>query len=230
MGVNIGEVVNAINQKTSAFKGMQVPVTVTIDDETKEFTIEVGTPPASSLILKEAHIAKGAANPLADKIADLRIENIIKIAKMKEDNLLGATLKEKVKEIIGTCNSMGIMVEGVAGVDAIKDVNSGKFDKQIKEEKTEISASEQAEMDVERKKLEEEMAERREEFEATAKDIIAKMQGKERGAIKTRLIEEGIPTPIIEELLPVEVAAPADGAPAEGAAEGEAPAEEKKEE
>lgn len=221
LGVNIGQIVADINKKTAEFKGMQVPVKVSVDSETKKYEITVGTPPASALILKESHAQKGAANPLADKIADLRIENIIKIAKMKEDALLGKTLKEKAKEIIGTCNSMGVMVEGVPAVEAIKLVNQGKFDKEIKAEKTELSAAEQKEMEEERQKLAEEMEERREEFEEKAKEIIAKMQGKERGEIKKALVEAVIPNEIIEELLPHEEGAAAGkekGKPAPAAA------------
>src|SRR3989338_4925455 len=109
VGVNIGKVVADINKKTESFKGMQVPVKVTVDTSTKEYEITIGTPPASALIKKEAGIEKGSGNPLQDKVADVKIEQIIKVAKMKSDNLLGKTLKEKVKEIIGTCNSMGVM-------------------------------------------------------------------------------------------------------------------------
>jgi len=209
LGINIGQVVADINKKTEAFKGMQVPVTVDVAED-KSYTISVGTPPSSSLILKEAGIEKGAANPLQDKVADLKIENIIKIAKMKEDALLGITLKEKVKEVIGTCNSMGVMVEEVAGVDAIKLVNEGKFDKEIKEEKTELTAEELKELEEEKKRLAKEMEERREEFIKTAKEIIAGMAGQPRGTIKGKLTIEKIPVAIIDELLPVE------GVPAEG--------------
>jgi len=153
LGVNIGEIVENINKKTSAFKGMQVPVKVIVNTDTKEYEIEIGTPPASSLIKKEAGVEKGAANPKIDKVADLKIEQIIKIAKMKETSLLGKTLKEKVKEIIGTCNSMGILVEGVPAFEAIVLVNEGKFDKEIKEEKTELSAEELKELEEGKKKL-----------------------------------------------------------------------------
>ena len=41
LGVNIGEVVGTINEKTKAFAGMKVPVKVTVDSDTKEFDIEV---------------------------------------------------------------------------------------------------------------------------------------------------------------------------------------------
>jgi len=184
LGVNIGQVVADINKKTSAFNGMQVPVKVIVDTDTKEFEISIGTPPASALILKEAGIEKGSANPKTDKVADILIEHIIKIAKMKEDSLLGTSLKEKVKEIIGTCNSMGILVEGKPAVEAIKEVNEGKYDKEIKEEKTELTAEEKAKLEEEKKKLTAEIEKRRAEFEKTAKGIIAEMAGKERGEIK----------------------------------------------
>src|SRR3989344_1605932 len=206
MGVNIGQVISAINQKTAGFKGMQVPVKVIIDKSDKTFKIEVGTPPASALIKKEANIEKGSGNPLTDKVADLRIENIIKVAKMKEDNLMGKTMKDRVKEVIGTCNSMGVMVEGVPAKDAINLVNEGKFDKEIAAEKTELSAEELKIMEEERKKLEEEIKHRRQEFENNAKKIIAEMAGKERSAIKAKLIAAKIPDSIIKELLPAEAA------------------------
>lgn len=209
MGVNIGEVVKAINDKTSGFQGMQVPVTVTVDTETKEFDIKVGTPPASALIKKEAHIDKGSGNPLADRVADLLIEQIIKIAKMKEDALLGKNLKEKVKEVIGTCNSMGVMVEGQPAYKAIHAVNDGKFDEKIKAEKTELSAEEMKKLEEERKKLQADIEKRRAQYEKTAKEIINKMAGKDKGDVKAKLREAKIPQEIIDELMPTEGAAPA---------------------
>ena len=225
LGVNIGQVVAEINKKTAVFNGMQVPVKVIVDMDTKSFEIEIGTPPASSLILKEAGIEKGSGNPKTDKVADILIEHVIKISKMKEDNLLGKGLKEKVKEIIGTCNSMGILVEGKPAVETIKDVNEGKFDKEIKEEKTELTTEEKAKLEEEKKKLAEEMEERRAEFEKTAKEIIESMAGKERGEIKAKLSEADIPDAIIKELLPVEGEAAAAGAEGAKPAEGAAPAE-----
>ncbi len=227
LGVNIGMVIAEINRKTSAFNGMQVPVKIRVNSETKAFEIEIGTPPASSLILKEAGIEKGSGNPLQDKVADIRIEQIIKISKMKSDNLMGKTLKEKIKEIIGTCNSMGILVEGKQASLVIKDINSGAFAKEIAEEKTELSSEELKELETERKKLAEEMEKRKATYLATAKTIIDAMPGKARGEIKAKLVEAGVPTNIINELLPVTGAATAPGAAAPAAA-GEKKAEEKK--
>ncbi|KHO46636.1 MAG: large subunit ribosomal protein L11 [archaeon GW2011_AR3] len=223
LGVNIGKVVADINKKTESFKGMQVPVKITVDTSTKEYEISIGTPPASALVKKEANIEKGSGNPLLDLIADIKIEQIIKIAKMKEDSLLGKTMKEKVKEIIGTCGSMGVMVEGVTAKAAIKLVDEGKFDEEIKLQKTELSAAELKELEEEKKKLAEEILKRREEFVKKAKEIIAANEGKERGFIKGKLGEAKIPQAIIDELLPAEAAGGAAAAPG---APGAAPAKE----
>ena len=225
MGVNIGQVVAEINKKTASFAGMQVPVKVFIDKSTKEFNIEIGTPPASALLKKEAGIEKGSGSPKKDKVADIYIEQIIKVAKMKEDALLGKTLKDRVKEIIGTCNSMGIMIEGKAAVDAISDVNSGIFDEEIRLEKIELTAEEKAKLEEKKKKLAEEIEKRRAEHEKVAKEIIASMSGAEKGAIKAKLTAAGVPDDMIKALMPAETAAAGDAG--KQAAEGKA--EEKKE-
>jgi large subunit ribosomal protein L11 len=224
MGVNIGQVVAKINEKTKAFAGMKVPVKVIIEKSNKSFEIEVGTPPTSQLLKKEAGIEKGSANPLQDKVADVLIEQIIKIAKMKESSLLGKNLKQKVKEIIGTCNSMGILVEGKSAREAIAEVNAGKYDAEIKSEKTELTSEEKAKLEEEKKKLAADAEKRRAELEAKAKEIISSMAGRERGAIKAKLKEANIPDSMIKELLPIEGAPGAEAAPVEK----EAPKEEKK--
>jgi large subunit ribosomal protein L11 len=206
--VNIAEVISAINKKTAAFKGMQVPIKVIVDKDTKAVEIEVGTPPTSALIKKEAGIEKGAGNPLTDKVADLRIEQIIKIAKMKEDNLLGVGMKKKIKEVIGTCNSMGVLVEGVPAVEAIQSVEDGVFDEEIKLEKTELTAQELKELEEEKNRLAAESAKRRADEEAKGKQIMEELKGKPTGEIKRKMVEAGISREIMDKLIATIVAAP----------------------
>lgn len=208
LGVNIGQVVADINKKTESFKGMQVPVKVTVDSETKAYDITVGTPPASALIKKEAGIAKGASNPLLEKVADLSIEQIIKISKMKEDNLLGANLKQKVKEIIGTCQAMGVLVEGMPAHDAVDAVNQGRFDEEIRTEKTEMTDEEKKQLEEERKKLQEDLKAKHDEYLAKANQILSSLEGKTGSEKRKKLEEAEIPAPIINELVPAEKEAP----------------------
>ena len=128
MGVNIMQIINTINDKTKSFEGMKVPVKVIIDPKTKDFEIEVGTPPAASLILNEIGAEKGSGAPSTHKIGDLTIDQAIKVAKMKYDNLLGKELKQKTKEIIGTCVTMGITVEGKKPQETQKAIDEGEYD------------------------------------------------------------------------------------------------------
>lgn len=125
-GINIGEVVAKINEKTASFDGMQVPVTISISG--KDFEITVGLPPTSALIKKEVNAAKGAANPKTDVVGNLTIEQIKKIASQKMDALNSKDEKAAVCEVIGVCNSMGVQVEGKRAKDTIADIHEGKFD------------------------------------------------------------------------------------------------------
>ena len=201
-GVNIGQVVAEINKKTADLKGMQVPVKVTVDDETKEFEISIGTPPAAALIKKEAGVDKGAGNPLTDKVADLKIEQIIKVAKMKEDALLGSDLKAKCREIVGTCQSMGILVEGMEAQGALKAIAEGQFDEKISSGKTELTVEELKELEEEKKKLQEELEKKRAEFEVRAKNILEKSKDSKKA--RKMMEEAGIPQVIINEIAPAE--------------------------
>ena len=67
--INIGQVVAEINKKTAAFAGMKVPIKIIVDTETKEFEVEVGSPPVSELIKKELGLEKGSGTPNKNKIA-----------------------------------------------------------------------------------------------------------------------------------------------------------------
>lgn len=204
LGVNIGQVVAEINKKTADFKKMQVPVTVSVDSETKEFSISVGTPPASALLKKEAGIDKASGKAKEEFVADLRIENVIKVAKMKEDGLMGATFKANVKEILGTCLSMGIKVENVTAKEALKMVDEGKFDKEIEAKKTEVTDEELKAMEKERTRMQEELKEKRAQFEATAKKVLEELKGKSPKEVKAKMKEAGLPDQIINEFAPKE--------------------------
>ncbi len=133
IGINIGEVVAAINEKTKDFVGMQVPVKVIIDSSTKKFRIEVGSPPTSALIKKELGIEKGSGKQKLAKAGDLPIQAAVKVARMKRDNMLAADLKAATKEVIGTCISLGIVVEGKDPRDACKDIDEGAHDALFKD-------------------------------------------------------------------------------------------------
>jgi large subunit ribosomal protein L11 len=130
LGVNIGQVVAKINEATKDFAGMKVPVAVHVDPKTKTFTIDVGSPPTAEIIKKEAGIEKGAGNREAPA-GNLSIEKAAAIAKSKR-NSLGKDVKQTLKEVLGSCVSMGITVNGKNAREAIKEVDQGKHDSLLK--------------------------------------------------------------------------------------------------
>lgn len=127
LGVNIGQVIRKINEKTADFEGMKVPVKVKVDPTTKTFEIEVGTPPVSALVFKELGVERGSSNPRTDKIGNLTIKQVKKIAVMKSGRLLGSDMKAMVKEILGTCVSLGVTVEGKEPREVIKAIDRGEI-------------------------------------------------------------------------------------------------------
>ncbi len=131
LGVNIMEVINAINDKTKDFEGMKVPVTVLVDPDTKKWNIEIGIPSASALILKEAGIQKGSGTSGTDWVADIGIDSILKVAKTKSDASYASSIKSVAKSVIGTCVSLGIKIEGKTPKEITAEINDGKWDEKF---------------------------------------------------------------------------------------------------
>lgn len=133
LGVNIGQVVSAINEKTKEFEGMKVPIKVIVDPATKKFDIEVGSPPTSALIIKELGIEKGSGD-VKIPVGNLSMDGAVKIAKMKKSNMLAYTLKAAVREVLGVCGSMGVSVEGKPAKEVQKEIGTGVYDEKLKGE------------------------------------------------------------------------------------------------
>jgi len=131
---DVGEVVSAINDKTADFTGMEVPVDVIVDEDTGDFEIEVGKPPAAQLIFDELGIDKGSGEPNKNVVADMSFEEACKVARMKASDLLAMDLRGAVKEIIGTADSSGITVDGKDPVEIQQDIEDGKYDDRLEAE------------------------------------------------------------------------------------------------
>ena len=126
------QIVNRINELTSGYSGMKVPVRVIVDLETKAFEVEIGTPTTSALIVKELGIEKGSGNPKAEKAGNLTVEQVVKIAKMKLPGSYALSDNSAAKEVLGSCISMGITVDGRDPREIQKEISEGKWDKLFK--------------------------------------------------------------------------------------------------
>lgn len=126
-GVNSGQVIAKINEVTTEFNGMKVPVAIEIDTETKEFVIEVGSPATSEMIKKELGIAKGRTEK-GQIAGDITIEQAIKVATLKKGGSLAIGIKNLTNEVLGACVSMGVTCKGKHPKEVSREINEGKHD------------------------------------------------------------------------------------------------------
>ncbi len=131
-GVNMGKVVAKLNEVTKSYSGMKVPVKIVIDDK-KDFTVEVGTPPVSQLVIMKAKIEKGSGRPKDTQVGDLSMGQVLEIVEMKGNDLLGGSRKARAREVVGTCVSMGVTIEGRNARDVTKAIGAGEYDAVLKE-------------------------------------------------------------------------------------------------
>jgi hypothetical protein len=73
------------------------------------------------------------------QVANASIEQIISVAKTKMQNLLCKDLKSAVKVVAGTCVSLGVLIENKSAKEIEKEIEAGKYDKEISQLKTETS-------------------------------------------------------------------------------------------
>ncbi len=132
LGVNVLGIVNEINKQTGDFKGMRVPVKVEVDTDTKQFTVTVGTPTTSALVAKEAAIPKGSAKPNLELAGDLTIDKLVSIAKSKMAGSYAKSVRSAAREVVGSCVSMGVKIEGKDPREFMKEIESGKWDSKFK--------------------------------------------------------------------------------------------------
>ena len=148
MGVNVSQVIADVNTATSGFKGVTVPVHLTVNAETKEVSIKVLSPPTSELIKKELKIEKASSARLKQKVGNLAIEQVISIAKAKHDHMLSNDFMATVKSIIGTCQALGVLIENKEVKEVLEEIAEGKYAEEISAQKTDVDPEKRKEIDA----------------------------------------------------------------------------------
>ncbi|MDZ7702602.1 MAG: 50S ribosomal protein L11 [Halobacteriales archaeon] len=131
--VDVQAVVGEINDRTGAFDGTEVPVTVTYDDD-GSFEIEVGVPPTAALVKDIAGFETGSGRPESDFVADIDVEDVKQVAEQKLSDLLAYDVKSAAKEVAGTCASMGVTIDGEDARTFNERVDAGEYDDLLADE------------------------------------------------------------------------------------------------
>ena len=108
-GVNIMEFCKQFNARTQSQAGMVIPVVVTIYGD-RSFTFITKTPPAANLLMKEAGIEKGSAQPNRTKVGKVTRTQLRKIAEIKMADLNTSDIDSAMRMVAGTARSMGLEV------------------------------------------------------------------------------------------------------------------------
>lgn len=132
LGLNLGKIISDVNRATASFKGIKVPVVLDVNTKTKEVAVKVLTPPISELLKKEFSLQKGSPQPNNIKVANAAIEHLIKVAKIKQQDMLVGDFKAAVKSVVGSCVSLGVLVESKDPKTVMEDIDKGVYDNEIK--------------------------------------------------------------------------------------------------
>ena len=170
MGINMGQVISDVNDATSEFKGVTVPVHLTVDPKTKQFSIKVLSPPTSELIKKELKIEKASGARMKQKVGNLAIEQVISVAKSKHSSMLSNDFIATVKSVVGTCQALGVLIESKETKEILEEIAEGKYKEEIEAQKTDVDPEKKKELDEFFKTVEEEQeaVKKAEEEEAAA--------------------------------------------------------------
>ena len=68
-----------------------------------------------------------------DTIKEFHFEQLVNVVKLKRTQLIARDLKGAVKEILGSCVSLGITVDGKEPKDVQKAIDEGSYNNQLME-------------------------------------------------------------------------------------------------
>jgi large subunit ribosomal protein L11 len=128
LGLNVLAVVKKINELTESYAGMKVPVKIEVDVNNKEFEVSVGIPTTSALIVRQLGISKGSGMPNTEKVGNLSMDQVLEVVLQKQGTFLAKNTKGAAKEVLGSCASMGVTVDGKEPTTVQQEIDAGAYD------------------------------------------------------------------------------------------------------
>ncbi|XP_029052426.1 60S ribosomal protein L12 [Osmia bicornis bicornis] len=126
LGLSPKKVGDDIAKATTDWKGLKITIQLTIQN--RQATISV-VPSAASLIIKALKEPPRDRRRQKDikHNGNLSFDDILSVARTMRPRSMSKDLSGTVKEILGTCQSVGCTVEGRPPRDLIEDINSGEL-------------------------------------------------------------------------------------------------------
>ena len=108
-GVNIAQFIKEFNERTKDQIGFKVPVVITVYAD-RSFSFITKMPPTPALVLKAINGDKGSGVPNKDKVGTITKAQLREVAERKMPDLNAADIEGAMRQVAGTCRSMGITV------------------------------------------------------------------------------------------------------------------------
>ena len=124
LGLSPKKVGDDIAKATQDWKGLKITVCLTIQNRQAKVSV---VPSASSMIIK------ALKEPPRDRKkvkhvkhnGNITLDEVISIARIMKERSMARQLSGTVKEILGTCQSVGCTIDGVAPHDMIEQIDDG---------------------------------------------------------------------------------------------------------
>ena len=108
-GINLGQFVQQINDRTKEDRGLRIPVVVRVYND-RSFEMDTKSPAAVDLLKQAANIAKGAGTPPREKVGSVTSAQVDQIVQRKMADLNARDVELARRIIEGTARSMGLDV------------------------------------------------------------------------------------------------------------------------
>eukprot|EP00922_Rhytidocystis_sp_ex-Travisia-forbesii_P010699 GHVS01015665.1.p1 GENE.GHVS01015665.1~~GHVS01015665.1.p1 ORF type:complete len:166 (+),score=14.43 GHVS01015665.1:204-701(+) len=125
LGMSPKKVGDDIAKATQAWKGLKVTVQLRVQN--RNATVEI-IPSATTLIIKDLKEPPRDRKKVKNiqHNGNLMLEQIIAIARVMKCKSMARELKGTVKEVLGTCNSIGCTVDGLKPTQVQKMIDEGE--------------------------------------------------------------------------------------------------------
>ena len=108
-GVNIMAFCKEFNAKTAEFKDVPLRVLIKVYED-KSYDWMLKGPPSSWYIKQAAGLARGADRSGHETVGAISLKHLYEIAKVKQADMPGMSLRGVVKCLMSQCQSMGVKV------------------------------------------------------------------------------------------------------------------------
>jgi large subunit ribosomal protein L12e len=126
LGLSPKKVGEDIQKATMDWKGLCITVKLTVQN--RQATVSI-IPAASSLVMKALNEPVRDRKKVKNVVhnGNLTLDQVIDVARVMRERSMAKTLAGTVKEILGTCNSIGCTVNG----ESPRDIQSGIDDGEV---------------------------------------------------------------------------------------------------